>query len=33
MGDEVSGTEVGDADQESAADTVRLQLTLWQQCL
>jgi hypothetical protein len=33
MGDEVSGTEVGGADQESAADTVKLQLTVWQQYL
>jgi hypothetical protein len=33
MGDEVSGAEVGDADQESAADTVKLQLTVWQQYL
>jgi len=33
MGDDVSGTEVGDADRESVADTVKLQLTLWQQYL
>ena len=33
MGDEVSGAEVGDADRESAADTVKLQLTIWQQYL
>jgi hypothetical protein len=33
MGDEVSGAEVGDADQESAADTVKLQLSVWQQYL
>ncbi|MBP1134318.1 hypothetical protein JOE31_000550 [Arthrobacter sp. PvP023] len=33
MGDDVSGTEVGDPDRESAADTVKLQLTMWQQYL
>jgi hypothetical protein len=31
MGGQVSGAEVDDADRYSA-DTVKLQLTLWQQC-
>ena len=33
MGGEVSGTEEEDADRESAAGTVKLQLTIWQQYL
>ena len=33
MGEGVSGTDAGDADRESAADTIRLQLTVWQQYL
>jgi hypothetical protein len=33
MGGAVSGTDGGDADRESAADTIRLQLTVWQQYL
>jgi hypothetical protein len=33
VGDEVSGTEVGDVDEASAVDTVKLQLTVWQQYL
>jgi hypothetical protein len=33
MDDGVSGTEVEDAGLESAADIIRLQLTMWQQYL